>query len=134
MADGGLKTLPHLNPAVHKELLHKGAVGLIQAGVVQPDAELHRVPQLRVLQHAGLCSGTSADTSATSALKRTSGHSVVAFCIRTQGLCRISCSLCGQGMLAPMRAQCAKRQEHCSTSGGSCYFCFSQQLKDVTSS
>jgi hypothetical protein len=40
----------HLDLAAHEELLHQGAVGLVQAGVVQPDAELQRVPQLRILQ------------------------------------------------------------------------------------
>lgn len=55
---GAVLPAAHLDLLLHEEALHQLAVPLVQAGVVQPDAELQRVHQVRVLQSKqhSLCS------------------------------------------------------------------------------
>ena len=53
--------VPDLDLAGHKEVLHSGAVALVEARVVQPNAELQGVPQLGVLRRSrGLENNTAA--------------------------------------------------------------------------
>lgn len=43
--------MPHLDLAGNEQILDYGAVGLVEAGMVQPNAKLQRVAQVAILQH-----------------------------------------------------------------------------------
>ena len=48
-----------LDLLLHEQALHHFPVSLVQPRVVQPDAELQRVPQVRILQEcSAMCSAT----------------------------------------------------------------------------